>query len=141
MYKILHIEDNKADITLTKLALKKMPYDIKVESALDGFEGFVKLKSYKKLPNLVLIDLNMPKMGGKEFLRKCKANVQLKDIPVVILTSSGYKKDIEDCYDLKVNAYVIKEYDLNRFFDSIKKLVAFWLGLNVANSKNNEVYS
>jgi len=130
MFKILHIDDNKSDILLTKLAIKKIALNIKVESALNGIEGLVKLKSCKELPNLVLIDLNMPKMGGKEFLKKCKSNKRLKNIPVVIFTSSSYEKDIEDCYDLKVNDYVIKEYDLNSFSNSIKKLVAFWLNLN-----------
>jgi len=131
MYKVLHIDDNQSDIILTKLAVKKMPFNIEVESALNGYEGLVKLKSNKALPNLVLIDLNMPKMGGKEFLKKCKAIKRFKDIPVVILTSSDYKKDIDDCYDLKVSAYVIKEHDLNSFFDSIKKIVTNWICPNI----------
>lgn len=141
MYKILLVDDNQSDIILTKLAIKKIAQNIKVESASNGIEGLAKLKSCKELPNLVLIDLNMPKMGGKEFLEKCKTNKRLKNIPVVILSSSGYEKDIEDCYELKVNDYILKEYDWNSFFYSINKLVTFWLGLNTANAKNNKVYS
>lgn len=116
MYKVLQIDDNKSDIILTKIAFEKTSFNIEFDSALNGLEGLSKLNAYKNLPNLILTDVNMPKMGGKEFIRKFKSNKLFKNIPIVILSTSNYKKDIDDCYDLKVDKYLIKEKELDDFF-------------------------
>lgn len=127
MYKVLQIDDNKSDIILTKIAFEKTSFNIEFDSALNGLEGLSKLNAYKNLPNLILTDVNMPKMGGKEFIRKFKSNKLFKNIPIVILSTSNYKKDIDDCYDLKVDKYLIKEKELDDFFLTIKKLATYYL--------------
>jgi len=139
MFKVLHIDDNQSDIILTRMALEKMQFNVEFDFALNGFEGLEKLRSYKELPGLVMIDVNMPVMGGKEFLRNFKTDKQFDNIPVVVLTTSDYKKDIDDCYDLKVDDYVIKKQDLNGFFNSIKKLVTFWIGTDTIKRKNSPI--
>jgi len=130
MKNILHIEDNIGDIVLTKEAFKHTPYEVKIESASNGLEGLKKIENNESLPDLVLLDINMPIMDGKEFLNKFKTNEAYKNVPVVVLTTSNKPTDILECYNLSANAYVTKDHSFSAFLESIKKLAAFWLDVN-----------
>jgi CheY-like chemotaxis protein len=129
---VLLTEDNPGDIRLTLEALK----DIQLGDALyvvkDGVEALTFLRQEGQyiaapMPNLILLDLNMPKVDGYEVLAKIKSDQKLKRIPVVILTTSQAEQDIVRSYDLHANCYVIKPVDLDRFLEVIKAIIEFWL--------------
>lgn len=130
MYRVLHVEDNEGDIILTKEAFKNTSVKVDIETAVNGIEALEKLTSAESLPHLVLLDINMPQMNGKEFLKELRSKELYNKVPVVMLTTSNADIDIIDCYNLKANAYVTKDQDFSGFLDSIQKIAAFWLGLN-----------
>ncbi len=136
MYKVLHVDDNEGDLILAREAFKQTDLTIELESALNGVEAIEKLTKAEILPDLVLLDINMPVMNGKEFLSKIRTEEKLKNIPVVMLTTSDAPKDISDCYDLNANAYVTKKQDFSSFLDSINKIASFWLDINIYPNKN-----
>ena len=78
-------------------------------------------------PDIILLDLNMPKLDGREVLRRIRANEDLKVIPVVVLTTSSHDQDILESYGLAANSYIVKPVDLNRFFDVVKQIENFWV--------------
>ncbi len=138
-HRILLVEDDEADIELTVTAFKKYNLCNDIDIARDGVEALDYLHRRGEYENrsehdpvVVLLDLKMPRMGGIEVLEKIKTDSKLKRIPVVVMTSSKEHPDIEKCYDLGVNAYVVKPVNFNEFTDSIKKLGLFWLVLNQA---------
>jgi chemotaxis family two-component system response regulator Rcp1 len=129
---ILLVEDNPGDVRLTREALK----DAKVLNNLyvtgDGIEALAFLKrqgKYKDMarPDLILLDLNLPKMDGHEVLAEIKANPELRRIPVVILTTSRAEEDILKTYDLHANCYITKPVDLEKFIEVISAIEDFWL--------------
>ncbi len=128
---ILLVEDNPGDVRLTKEALKdgKVKNDLKV--VRDGEEAmkFLSRKGeYKneKLPDLILLDLNLPKKDGREVLTEIKTDNELKHIPVVILTTSKAEEDILKTYNHHANCYITKPVDFDRFFEVIKTIENFW---------------
>ncbi len=128
---ILHIDDNDLDIMLTQEVFQDSDLSYNLHSANDGEEGLAYLKKEEaKRPNLILLDLNMPVMDGKEFLEIVKSDSQLKSIPVVILTTSASEADISFCYENYANAYITKTIDYVSFQESIKKLESFWFEAN-----------
>ena len=131
---ILLAEDNPGDIRLTLEALKDIQLDDTLHVVRDGVEALAFLRQEGQcvtapIPNLILLDLNMPKIDGYEVLTKIKSDQKLKRIPVVILTTSQAEQDIVRSYDLHANCYVIKPVDLDRFIEVIKAITEFWLAV------------
>ena len=129
---ILLIEDNPGDVRLTQEAFKEGNIEIKLDVVMDGVEAIKYLKKempYKlaNTPDLVLLDLNLPKKDGREVLHEIKTDNNLKRIPVVVLTTSNAQQDILKSYNLHVNCYVNKPVDFDKFFDIIQKIEDFWL--------------
>jgi chemotaxis family two-component system response regulator Rcp1 len=129
---ILLVEDNPGDVRLTREVLRdgKIFYNLYV--ARDGVEAMAFLRKagqYARapLPDLILLDLNLPRKGGHEVLAEIKADESLRRIPVVILTTSQAEEDIIKTYDLHVNCYVAKPVDLDQFVKIVKSIEEFWL--------------
>jgi CheY-like chemotaxis protein len=132
--KILLIEDNNGDVRLTQEALKECNVANKLEVVYDGAEAldFLKRKGkYKNefRPDLVLLDLNIPKINGKSVLARIKNDDSLKRIPIVVLTSSQAEEDIEKSYDLHANCYINKPLDIDSFMKIIQSISEFWFGI------------
>lgn len=89
------------------------------------------IKSNKKRPGLILLDLNMPGLDGRETLSRIKSNKEVKDIPVIVLTTSNDKKDIEECYKDGANTYIQKPVDLDGFLKAIQKLQEYWFEIAI----------
>jgi two-component system, chemotaxis family, response regulator Rcp1 len=128
---ILLVEDNPGDVRLTKEALKDAKVLNEVFVASDGVEAMQFLHKEGRfpdvpLPDLILLDLNLPRKDGREVLAEIKKDPALKRIPVVILTTSKTDEDIIKTYDLHANAYVTKPVDLNRFIEIMHSLEEFW---------------
>lgn len=129
---LLLIEDNPGDIRLTQEAFKESSVPVLIEVINDGEEAVAYLHksgSYadKLTPDLILLDLNLPKKDGREVLRELKADPVLKTIPVIILSTSNAESDILLCYQSYVNCYINKPVDFDHFFEIIRKIENFWL--------------
>ncbi len=132
MIDILMVEDNPDDVVLTEEALEEVKLAINLDVVEDGIEALAYLKKEGKYqakprPELILLDLNMPRMDGRELLSKIKADESLKSIPVVILTTSEDEQDILRAYNLHANCYITKPVDLNQFIKVVKSIKEFWL--------------
>jgi CheY-like chemotaxis protein len=133
---ILLVEDNPKDEALTLRALKKGNVGNAVVVAHDGVEAvdyfFTPLAdgSYNALPQLVLLDLNLPKLNGHEVLKKLRSDERTRLLPVVILTTSVEDRDRLDGYRLGANSYVRKPVDFKEFVDAVTQLGLYWLVLN-----------
>lgn len=135
--KILLVEDNPNDIELTLEALDEQNLANRVIVVNDGVEAMEYLQykgkykdREKENPAVILLDIKMPRMDGIEVLEAIKSSTELKMVPVVILTSSREEPDLKKCYDLGVNAYVVKPVNFKDFYDSVKKLGVFWAMIN-----------
>ena len=131
---ILMVEDNPADVRLTIEAFKDAKVLNRMNVAEDGEAAMAWLRregSYAKAPrpDLILLDLNLPKKDGREVLAEIKADPDLKRIPVVVLTTSEDQKDILKAYDLHVNAYITKPVDLDQFIKIVEAVENFWLSV------------
>ncbi len=131
---ILLVEDNEGDAHLTREALKRAKVRNRVHTTTDGVEAMQFLMregSYADAPrpDLVILDLNLPNMDGREVLEAIKANPELRSIPVVVVTSSAAETDIVRTYDLNANAYVTKPVDLHQFLHVIGSVGDFWLDI------------
>ncbi|MBX3224943.1 MAG: response regulator [Labilithrix sp.] len=138
MKMILLVEDNEADEKLTIRALKKSNIANEVVVARDGEEALDYLfgtgahagRDTSAVPALTLLDLNLPKLGGLDVLRRMRADDRTRRLPVVMLTSSREDEDVIRSYDLGANAYVRKPVDFGQFAEATKTLGLFWLLLN-----------
>ena len=129
---ILLVEDNPGDARLTREALRDARVRNNLHVALDGVEGMAFLRRQGKhaaapKPDLILLDLNLPKKDGREVLEEIKHDDEFRHIPVVILTTSQAEKDIVETYRLRANAYVTKPVDLEQFLTVVKSIEHFWL--------------
>lgn len=129
---ILLVEDNLGDIELTQEAFLNAKIENRVHSVRDGEEALDFLYQRGEYtdavrPDLIFLDLNMPRKNGKEVLEIIKEDRDLRDIPVVILTSSEADQDIAKAYQLRANAYVVKPGDLSQFLHVVAAMEAFWL--------------
>jgi len=129
---ILLAEDNPGDVRLTKEALNEGKVLNKLHVVEDGVEAVEFLNregSYADMPrpDLILLDLNLPKKDGREVLAEIKTNENLKRIPVVVLTTSRSEEDILKSYDLNANCYITKPVDLDQFISVVKSINDFWL--------------
>ncbi len=132
---ILLVEDNQDDIDLTVRALKKSNILNEIVIKRDGSEALDYLFNeaadfYEKLPAVILLDLNMPKINGLEVLRQVRENTSTKFIPVVILTTSNEEQDLIKGYALGCNSYIRKPVDFNQFADAVREVGLYWLVLN-----------
>ena len=129
---ILLIEDSAGDVRLTREALKDAKVLNTLHVARDGVEAMDFLhrrKGYADAPrpDLILLDLNMPRMNGREALKEIKEDPELARIPVVVLTTSAAEKDILESYSLHANCYITKPVDMEQFMAVLKSIEDFWL--------------
>ena len=129
---ILLVEDNPGDIRLAQEALKDSKIKNKIHVASDGMEAtdfLFKREQFKDAPrpDLIILDLNLPKKDGREVLAEIKEDDDLKRIPVVILTISRAEEDILKTYNLHANCYISKPLDLSKFMEVVKSIEDFWL--------------
>jgi two-component system, chemotaxis family, response regulator Rcp1 len=129
---ILLVEDSPADVRLTREALKEARVRNNVNVAVDGVEAMDFLHKRGKhasapTPDLILLDLNLPRKDGREVLEEIKRADALRRIPVVVLTTSQAERDILNSYQLNANAYVTKPVDLEQFLAAVKSIEGFWL--------------
>jgi chemotaxis family two-component system response regulator Rcp1 len=131
---ILLVEDNPGDVRLTREALRDSKLRNHLTVAEDGIEALAVLRkegqySSVATPDLILLDLNLPRKSGREVLAEIKADPILRHIPVVVLTTSSADKDIIDVYDLQANCYVVKPVGLNEFITIVRSIEDFWLSI------------
>lgn len=131
---ILLVEDNPGDVRLMQEALKEAKVRNTVHVAMDGEEAMAFLLQQGKhkdaqRPDVVMLDLNLPKKGGLDVLREMKEDAELRRIPVVVVTTSRAEQDIVKSYNLHANCYVTKPVDLNQFLEVVRAIEGFWLSI------------
>ncbi len=129
---ILLVEDNPGDVRLTKEALKEGKVYSNLHTCKDGVEAMEFLRRQGRFkdaprPDIILLDLNLPKKDGREVLAVIKKTDQLKHIPVVVLTTSKAEEDVLRSYELHANCYVTKPVDLDKFITVVQSIDRFWL--------------
>lgn len=135
--KTLIIDDNPADIELLKIAFQKADIESDIttktdgDSALDYLFELKKANNKEDIPMLVILDLNMPKTSGKDVLKGIKEDEELRKIPVIILSTSDVQDDVQDCYSLHANSYLIKPSDFDHFSEMIEAIKEFWFNKNL----------
>jgi CheY-like chemotaxis protein len=132
---VLLVEDNPRDVRLTQRAFQQagLPHDLRV--VRDGDEALAYLHregAYKETetaprPDVILLDLNLPRMGGHELLREVKQDSRFKQVPIIVLTTSERPDDVRLAYDAGANAYLLKPVEFSRFTEVIGQLGKFWL--------------
>ena len=128
------MEDSSGDVRLTREALRDAKVRNNLSVAMDGLEALAFLTregahAAAPRPDLILLDLNLPKMSGREVLERIKTDDDLKTIPVVILTTSSAEEDILKSYRLHANCYITKPVDLNQFLKVVRSIDNFWLAV------------
>lgn len=127
---ILLAEDSQDDVDLTREALVGNGILNPLVVANDGVEALAYLEHADPLPRVVLLDLNMPRLGGIEVLRRMRADPRTRHIPVIILTTSNEQRDLAAAYELGVNSYVQKPVEFTEFHEVIRTLGLYWLLYN-----------
>ena len=128
---ILLVEDNPSDVYLTEEALRTVGAVSRLHVASDGVEALHFLRrqgihAEAPRPDLILLDLNLPRMDGRRVLAELKEDEDLRRIPVIVLTTSNAPSDIVKCYDLHANCYIVKPVDFDRFEKMIRAIEEFW---------------
>jgi len=123
---LLIVEDSPTDLALTRHALDVAGVPLRVVAARDGEQAMERLHD-APAPDLILLDLNLPKKSGLEVLADLAADPELRRIPVVVLSSSTAHKDVTGAYDRNANAYLVKSLDLDEFIGAVQTLRRFWL--------------
>lgn len=136
--KILLVEDNEGDIILTKEALKEGRIKNQVWVAMDGQEALDMLNTAASLPDLILLDINLPKISGLEVLGAIKKDDRLKMIPVIMLSTSETENDILNSYANHASCFIIKPVDYNRFMDVVRTIDDFWISVVRLPNNNNK---
>jgi two-component system, chemotaxis family, response regulator Rcp1 len=130
---ILLVDDNEGDILLTREALEEARIINRISIAYDGMQAIDLLKKAARvagdMPDLILLDINLPKMNGTEVLSIIKTDPDLKRIPVIMLTTSSSEKDILASYENYANCYITKPVDLDRFMDVVRTIEDFWISI------------
>ncbi len=129
---ILLVEDNPADVRLTRLALNQVLKGAEIVTLSDG-KALLDYLADTHIPfiSFIILDLNMPKMGGIDVLKHFRKHQTYKKLPVIVFTSSVHYEDVQTCYDLGANAYVRKPSDILDYCSTIERMASFWLNLNV----------
>ena len=131
---ILLIEDSPSDAALTIEALQEGKIANNLNRAADGVEALAYLKQQGKFaesprPDLIMLDLNLPKKDGREILRELKTDPSFKLIPIIVLTTSRADKDVLQSYELNANCYITKPVDFQQFIEVVKSIERFWLSV------------
>ena len=134
---VLLVEDNPRDVRLIQRAFTQVEFPHDLHIVRDGEEALAYLRgedaytnpSTAPRPDLILLDLNLPRLSGHEVLRQCKQDDRMKQIPIVVLTTSGHDDDIRQAYAAGANAYLLKPVEFARFTEIIRQLSTFWLDL------------
>jgi CheY-like chemotaxis protein len=131
---VLLVEDNEDDVELTLEALKDSKVRMNVHVVPDGVEAMKFLRCQEEYedesrPDMILLDLNLPKMDGREVLKEIRADPDLTDLPVVVLTTSQNEEDIVKAYKMHANCYISKPVDFIQFTEIVKQIEGFWLQL------------
>ena len=127
---ILLVEDNEGDIILTKKALQDAKLINKLSIVRNGEEALNFFENNSvDIPDLILLDINLPKMNGHEVLKNIKSNEKIKHIPIIMLTTSSSEKDIYSSYQNHANCYITKPVDINEFFKVVSALENFWISI------------
>lgn len=139
---ILYIEDNDDDFYATERAFKKSNCHNQLVRCEDGETALQYLFNKSndapedtKLPSIILLDLNLPGTNGREVLRQIKSSDELKNIPVIVLTTSDDKRDIEECYNLGSNSYIQKPVDFEKFIDAVQLIKNYWFEVVILPKK------
>jgi two-component system, response regulator len=138
--KILLVEDNPDDVNMTLFAFKQAHIANEIVVAQDGSKAIDYLFGYRQendptrstVPLLIILDLRLPGMDGKEVLKRIRTDPKTKHVPVVVLTSSDEEADINESYSLGANSYIRKPVELSRFTEAVKHVGLYWLALNEA---------
>ena len=130
--KLLLVEDSEPDVHLTKVALREAKVSNRLWVVEDGVEAIQFLQQqgpYADVPrpDLILLDLNLPRKDGRQVLREIKSDESLRRIPVVVLTTSKNEEDVLKAYNLHANCYITKPVDFGRFMDVVRSIEQFWL--------------
>lgn len=123
---ILLIEDDQIEVMKFHRALDKLHASHVVETSSNGEEAMKKLKSGKVLPDILFLDLNMPKINGLDFLKALKSDAKLRYLPTIILTTSGNRKDVLASYEIGVAGYILKPLKYSEYLNKIEKTLAYW---------------
>jgi CheY-like chemotaxis protein len=131
---VLLVEDNPGDAELTRIALEDSKISIHLNVVEDGVEAMAFLRKQEKYakvphPDIVLLDLNLPRKDGREVLAEIKADQNLKRIPVVVLTTSQSEEDILKAYNLSANCFITKPVDFDQFVKIVKSIENFWFAI------------
>lgn len=130
--RMLLVEDSPSDVRLIREALKQTPLQVQITLARDGVEAMDYLRQSEvglvSRPDIILLDLNLPRKNGREVLAEVKAAPHLKQIPVLIMTSSKADDDIKQAYDLNANCYITKPNNLQDYIDVVRSIEDFWFG-------------
>lgn len=124
---VLLIEDNPGDVRLTREALAAASVEIRLTVLNDGEQAIAYLRRPGARPDLILLDLNLPRVDGGDVLAAIKVDARLRAIPVVVLTSSEAPRDIARVYDLHANCCVTKPLELDRYIEAVRAVAEFWL--------------
>lgn len=129
---ILLVEDNPDDAELTRIAFAEAGVEYRLHVVGDGVQALSYLRgcSPAELPALVLLDLNLPKLNGREVLEAIRADPATRSLPVVVLTTSAEPFDVEQVYALGANSYIQKPVEFERFVDVVRQIGLYWLALN-----------
>lgn len=141
--RVLIVEDNEADVNLTLAALWDARVSNEISVAQSGEEAIAHLKHAGRspgirLPDLVLLDLNLPNKGGFEVLEEMKADPHLKSIPVVVISGSDQDRDIAQAYNLQAAAYLVKPLNVEDYFSSIRAIKELWFNRAAIHAKGSE---
>lgn len=142
--RILLVEDSPSDVAMTRAALKEGRIANELSVVDDGEKAmaFVRREGeYARAPrpDLILLDLNLPKMDGREVLEQLKQDPELKVIPIVVLSTSAAEADVQRCYETYANSYVIKPIGVDAFLDAVRGIEDFWLALVRLPDSNDRV--
>jgi two-component system, response regulator len=136
--RVLLVEDNPNDLELAQLAFERGRFANQVDVARDGEEaleymfcrGRYASRDAGEVPRVVLLDVKLPFVDGTEVLRRLKAAVSTRHVPVVMLTSSAQDQDLQACYELGANSYIVKPVDMEQFLTAVQNIGLYWLMLN-----------
>jgi|TARA_B110000211_G_C13963922_1_gene501865 CheY-like chemotaxis protein len=123
---VLLVEDNLIEVMKMRRTVSLLDLKHNIIVANNGEDALQHIEDKSKFPDLILLDLNMPKVGGIEFLAILKNNDDIKHIPTVILTTSDNQKDLEECYRLGVSGYVLKPLKYDDYVEKIKNVLSYW---------------
>jgi CheY-like chemotaxis protein len=130
-FNVFLVEDNEDDVLLTRHTFRKMPFAVEFHVASNGLEALkllrASLRDTAELPDLILLDLNMPCMDGRQLLAELKGDECLKTIPAIVLSTSAADDDVRNAYRRHASAYMIKPISMEEFIEAMRRFADFWL--------------